>query len=500
VPPLPAGVEVPSWTALGAELLGVDELSWPTLAILSLAIMLCLLGAFAVLILEAWRGRVRLAPVMLVGAVSLVIAVAAPLLLSRDVYSYAAYGRLFALHNSNPYLQPPSSFPEDPFVRVTSTEWLDTRTLYGPAFTLVSAGVARAWEGSPAATILGFKVLTAVAVGLTALLVTAAARRLRPGKEAFAAAVVALNPVIVVHTVGGGHNDALVAALILSALVLAIPRTAGTTDHPYRATPRALGATALLTTGALIKVVAALPLLFWVVALARTSRPDARLRVLGTHLLVTALVATAFVAPFLEGWGSLASVTSLASLEGWASGPALLARGARELGEALAGTGLADAMARGVFVAFLAAVAVVLWPVLRRSTPTPTLAGSEEGPLKSVYAPAGAWGASLLLLSLGAPYLLPWYAAWFITLLPLATDDRLASIGLAASALLALTGIPAEPGPDPWLWEGMKLGVHYVAAPVMLVLFFAAAIRVRGLVAESLPRPRSTPVAPRPER
>jgi hypothetical protein len=79
---------------------------------------------------------------------------------------------------------------------------------------------------------------------------------------------------------------------------------------------------------------------------------------------------------------------------------------------------------------------------------------------------------------LASPYLLPWYAAWFLPFLPLLADSGLTWIGLAAAGLLALTGVPAEPAFDPGLWRGMILAVHYVVAPVMLALFVAAMWRV----------------------
>ena len=91
-------------------------------SILALAL---LLGALALVLVEAWRGRVRLQTAMACVIVSLGLAVAAPVLLSRDVYSYAAYGRIFTLHGANPYVVPPSAFPSDPFVRVASREWID---------------------------------------------------------------------------------------------------------------------------------------------------------------------------------------------------------------------------------------------------------------------------------------------------------------------------------------------------------------------------------------
>ena len=37
-----------------------------------------------------------------------------PLLLSRDVYSYWAYGRMVWTHDANPYTSVPDRFPQDP--------------------------------------------------------------------------------------------------------------------------------------------------------------------------------------------------------------------------------------------------------------------------------------------------------------------------------------------------------------------------------------------------
>src|SRR5439155_9144469 len=139
-----------------------------------------LVAVLGVVLLEAWRGRVGLGAVLGAVGISLALVAVAPVLLSRDVYSYAAYGRISALHHANPYVVPPSAFPSDPFVRVASREWIDAPSVYGPAFTVISAGVAKFWGGSIAATLLAFKVIAALSVGGACVLAVLTAEALRP--------------------------------------------------------------------------------------------------------------------------------------------------------------------------------------------------------------------------------------------------------------------------------------------------------------------------------
>src|SRR3989442_10593623 len=147
-PVLPPGFGPAKWSIRAAEWLGLDRLSRTGLTIVSLLILAALVAALGVVFVEAWQGRVRLGAVLAAVGVSLALAVVAPVLLSRDVYSYAVYGRIFTLHGANPYVVPPSAFPSDPFVRVASREWIDSPSVYGPAFTLLSAAVAKFWGGS----------------------------------------------------------------------------------------------------------------------------------------------------------------------------------------------------------------------------------------------------------------------------------------------------------------------------------------------------------------
>ena len=91
---LPAGARPPSWATDLARAVGLDRVGRPRLIGVSWILLVVVLVAFALLLGEAWSGRVRLAAVLIASGMSLVVSVAAPLLLSRDVYTYAAYGRI----------------------------------------------------------------------------------------------------------------------------------------------------------------------------------------------------------------------------------------------------------------------------------------------------------------------------------------------------------------------------------------------------------------------
>jgi hypothetical protein len=135
------------------------------------------------------------------------------------------------------------------------------------------------------------------------------------------------------------------------------------------------------------------------------------------------------------------------------------------VGEALGGHDAGAAASRVVVAAFLGVVVALLWRLGRR--------------VRYPASSPGAWGTGLMIFALGAPYLASWYAAWYLPFLVFIDDRRLALIGLVASALLAVTGVPTEPGSEPALYEAMRLGVHYVVAPIMLALFLAMAARIR---------------------
>jgi len=148
----------------------------------------------------------------------------APVLLSHDVYSYVDYARLGVLHGLDPYVHPPAAEPFDPaFARVT---WIDTVSAYGPLFTLATYPLAwlPVWWA-----VAALKATAALSVLATAVLLA----RIAPSRGVSplgAAAFVALNPLVLIHVVGGAHNDGvamLVATLGVAAMLSAREAGAG---------------------------------------------------------------------------------------------------------------------------------------------------------------------------------------------------------------------------------------------------------------------------------
>lgn len=454
---LPAGARPPSWAAGLARLTGAARIGRRPLIGVSWILMVAVLAAFVVVVREAWARRIRLPAVLIASAVSLSIAVAAPLLLSRDVYTYAGYGRIEAVYGQNPYVARLASFPEDPFVAAASVQWLGTHSLYGPLFTSVSAAIARASAGSPSETILAFKILgglgVAVATGCAAL----GAIRTRPHRAPLAAALVGLNPVIVVHTVGGGHVDALIAAPLAAAMAIAVGR-------PRGASARALSVTALLTAACLVKVSIVPALGLWLCWVLRVE-PGRRSRCLAAHLAVITALVGAAIAPFMAGWHTLVPFATLGGIEVWASPSQLVGRGARLAVGSLAGASAGAIAARLVQAGFLVLFVILLLRLAR--------VGADSAP----GAPAEVWGIALLLLALSMPFLLPWYAAWFAPLLGVFDDEVILGAGALATGVLALTLIPADPFYG-YSTRAVMDGVHYGAASVLLVVLLVVAWRV----------------------
>jgi hypothetical protein len=136
-----------------------------------------------------------------------------------DLFSYVAYGRMLGLHGIDPYRDGPIAILTDPSFPYVSPDWHHTPTVYGPAFTGLTAGLAPLGTLSAA---WALKALAGLAAIVTAGLCSLAARTTdpRPGSASTALVLVGLNPLLLVYGVGGAHNDVLMLVPMAAGLWL----------------------------------------------------------------------------------------------------------------------------------------------------------------------------------------------------------------------------------------------------------------------------------------
>jgi alpha-1,6-mannosyltransferase len=160
-------------------------------------------------------GRLPRWAVLVLSAGLLLTAAAFPSRESRDVWAYTMYGRVLLVHHRDPYTTDPATFRDDPFLQRMGKHWRHRTSLYGPAFTALSAGVVSVARASPRGNRMGFQLLAALAALGAVLLVGWTTG------EALGMAFLGLNPFVVVTLVNGAHNDAIAGAFVLIGVLLA---------------------------------------------------------------------------------------------------------------------------------------------------------------------------------------------------------------------------------------------------------------------------------------
>lgn len=361
------------------------------------------LGAYVALVFLGRRAALTRELIWAAALVMVACSVLAPPRGSQDVASYAMYGRIVAEHHASPYTNTPFDFPHDKWASRVSRHWIDSPSVYGPVFTAASAVGMKATGDSFTFGRLWFQGLAALSfIGLLLLI----ERRTR---DPLVLAYVALNPLLVVVGVNGGHNDVMMALPVLLAVFLA-------TDKRFEAAGVVAGLAALIKlTGGL----ALLGIAAW--ALFHYGRKEAaRLMAwgLGTvavgYLLVGGMSA---LAPLMEAGKTNQNGASLWSVP------------KRWFVDNYMSSGLNRIAAEGSASALLGRVAglvlllLVLAAVVSR---------------RHVSSPALPVAAAFFAFLIVTPWLLPWYAVASISLLAFHQDSRLTRFFTAWSAVLCV--------------------------------------------------------------
>jgi hypothetical protein len=328
----------------------------------------------------------------------------APVLLSHDVYSYVDYARLGVRHGLDPYVHPPQAAPADPvYADVT---WTEATSAYGPLFTLATYPLAWLPVGVAAAVLKAVAALSVL--GIAALVSRLAAWR---GIDPLRAVVlVALNPLVLVHVVGGAHNDGL--AMLLAMVAVAALLSA-----------RELTAGAALAAAVATKASAAFLVPFALVSTTPTGRKPVHLTgfppvvrlLLGAGATALGIGLGAWLAfgwDWLQGFGLAGENQSRTS---YMSIPITAARL----------TGLdPDGVRLVAALIFAAAVAYLLAWTWRSGD----------------WVRAAGWAALALLLA--TAWLLPWYLIWVLPLAAVSRDRPLQLLTLALTAYQLGARIP----------------------------------------------------------
>jgi hypothetical protein len=340
-------------------------------------------AAYAAALVLLRRRTTPVPAVLAIAAVIQLAPLAGPLLLSRDAYYYWAKGRIEAVHGKDPFVTRASSFPRDVAYPYVAQDWRNWPAYYGPTMAGVSAAHALLVGKSPHAAAYGYRILGAASMLAVASIVAALAPQ-----AALGVALVGWNPLLALHFAGGGHNDALMMALFLGALLLA-------------ARSRSKLAAAIGVLGIAVKWILAV---FLPLELLRRPR---RFSVSPWVMAAAVLFAASFA---VWGTGWLHSISVLRSQANIVSSNSL----AWWLSDHLGGARLTWAHAiRYAFAAAYAGLLVLAWRTGRARI-----------------------GLTAGLLVAATPFLAPWYLVWPASLTAIEEDGAARLLVVALTAWL----------------------------------------------------------------
>jgi hypothetical protein len=218
---------------------------------------------------------------------------------SSDVFSYIAHGYVRVGLDANPYAVDSAAVAASPIgAELASYGWRPVfpPTPYGPLVTHLETGLVRLAGGDVRLAVLLFK-LAAVAASLAAAgLIRWILGMVRPRDRDLGTVAYLWNPAVLVEVAGEGHNDALMAALVLLALGLTLRR---------RVAVAVLAMTAAALTKYLPLLLVPLQLGYWWSGPERPRRLAGRLAMGAVAGLVVTVV---LLAPF---WRGTATFTGL---------------------------------------------------------------------------------------------------------------------------------------------------------------------------------------------
>lgn len=249
------------------------------------------------------------------------LAVSAPML-SRDVYSYLMQGAMLR-DGFDPYSEGAAVNP-GPLLWEVSHDWRNTTTPYGPLHLGLGKLITLVTGDSVGAGIVAYRLLALAGFALIVVTVPKIAKRLG-GDAAFALWIGATNPLMLLHMVGGMHNEAVMVGLVSVGILLALrnPESVATFS----------GAIGVVAVAVSLKATAAvaMPFIVWLMV-SHFAGASASLLKKCTALIVSAAwsialtVGVLYVVTAVSGasWGWIAEISGNSKVINPLAGPTLV--------------------------------------------------------------------------------------------------------------------------------------------------------------------------------
>ncbi|GGP41200.1 hypothetical protein GCM10010185_10370 [Saccharothrix coeruleofusca] len=345
------------------------------------------------LVIWAWTRLGRMVRDRHVGSTAVLTAVVvwtlpllfAPPLFSKDIYSYLAQGQL-ALNGLDPYTVGPAVL-QSPLSDNVSWVWQNTPAPYGPLFMVLAEGVVWATGGGVIGGVVLMRLVLAVGLALVCWSLPGLARHLG-GRPAVALWLAAANPLVLVHLIGGAHNDLLMVGLMAVGVLFVL-------DGKH-----VLGV-AVVTLAFAVKATAAVALPFLVLVWA-ARLPGPRRAALGKAMgasvavFLAVFTATTLLAGRDLGW--IPALRTSSMIVNWLSLPSAVGDFAHTAVNLFVRVepGVFMTVARGLGSVLLVYIAWRQWRV------------AEDGGPEAVRRAA----ITMLAVALLSPATLPWYFSW----------------------------------------------------------------------------------------
>ncbi len=394
-------------------------------------------------------GRVGSRPILVAAACWITPLLFSPPLFTRDVFSYLGQGAQL-LHGLNPYGNGPAELDVLPNVVANVHElWQTTPAPYGPLFLLVAKTVVGITGDNMIAGVILTRVLLLVGLAGTVWALPRLVRHLG-GKLPVTLWLAVASPMMIIHLVGGPHNDLMMLGFLTTGVLAMLER-----KHVL--------AIVLVTVGMLIKPTAAvaLPFLVWVWANHLPAEESLTRRFFKAVIPSVGIFGVVFVAgtwislgTFNLGW--LDGLKAPGLITNWLNFPTGIGEMFYNLVHLIVDVPSSPfvTVARAIAWAAFAVLVVRQWWLAR------------NGGNEAIFRMAVALLANAILI---APTL-PWYLTWgFVIASAFPWRRRHLAVVVAVSVFLVMVYYPTgEQALYDWWFMGVVVAVSLYAAASLL--------------------------------